>query len=43
MATVRAVTRCRLLVLTAEDFSELKEHDGSLHQAVTRVAERRML
>ena len=41
MASVRAVTRCRVLMLSAEDFSELIEHDGDLREAVTRVAERR--
>ncbi len=42
MMTVRAVTRCRLLVLAAEDFRELMERDGDLREAVTMVAERRM-
>ncbi|MHA1565214.1 MAG: cyclic nucleotide-gated ion channel [Alphaproteobacteria bacterium] len=42
MATVRAVTRCRLLMLGADDFAELMEQDGDLREAVTAVAERRM-
>ncbi len=41
-ATVRSVTRCRLLELGAEDFRELIEIDGDLRDAVTKVAESRL-
>lgn len=41
-ATVRAVTRCRLLVLEAADFHDLIAADGDLREAVSSVAERRL-
>lgn len=41
-ATVRAVTRCRLLVLEASDFHDLIEADGELQKAISTVAEERM-
>ncbi len=41
-ATVRSISRCRLLVLEAEDFNELIESDGDLREAINEVAERRL-
>ncbi len=41
MATVRAVTRCRLLVLGADDFAELMDQDSDLYGAVSAVVEQR--
>jgi voltage-gated potassium channel len=43
LATVRAVSRCRLLVLDADDFHELLATDGDLRQAVSTVAEERLV
>ncbi len=43
MATVRAVTRCRLLVLESDAFNELIEADGDLREAITAVAEERFM
>ncbi|MDH3475148.1 MAG: cyclic nucleotide-gated ion channel/potassium channel family protein [Rhodospirillales bacterium] len=43
LATVRAVSRCRLLVLDADDFHELLAADGDLRQAVSTVAEERLV
>ena len=40
-ATIRALTRCRLLVLDKADFQELMATDGDFRQAVSRVAEQR--
>ena len=41
-ATIRTVTRCRLLVLDRNDFKELIESDGDLREAISKVAERRL-
>ncbi len=41
-ATVRTITRARLLALDAEDFNELLEADADLREAITRVAETRV-
>lgn len=41
VATVRAVTRCRLLVLGADDFAELMDQDSDLYEAVSAVVEQR--
>ena len=42
LATARAVTRCRLLVLDAADFHDLMAADGDLREAVESVAEERL-
>jgi len=41
-ATVRALTRCRLLVLEVDDFNELIASDADLRAAIGAVAERRL-
>jgi voltage-gated potassium channel len=41
-ASVRAITRCRLLVLDRDDFRELMEIDGDLREAITEIAEERL-
>ncbi len=41
-ATIRTVTRCRLLVLDRNDFTELIESDGDLREAILKVAEQRL-
>ena len=41
-ATVRAITRCRLLVLDADDFHELVAAHGDLEEALKMVAEERV-
>ena len=41
-ATVRTLTRCRLLVLSDTDFHELMSADGDFRQAVNAVAEDRL-
>ncbi len=41
LATVRTVTRCRLLALDAEDFHELLAADSDLRESISRVAEDR--
>lgn len=41
MATARAVTRCRLMVLEAEDFYGLMETDPELRAAIERIAAER--
>lgn len=41
--TVRAITRCRLLVLDRDDFQELMEVDGDLREAITEIAEERLI
>jgi voltage-gated potassium channel len=43
LATVRAITRCRLLVLNAGDFHQLVAADGDLREAISRVAEERLM
>lgn len=43
VATVRAVTRCRLLVLDIGDFHQLVAADGDLREAISRVAEERLM
>ena len=40
-ATIRAPTRCRLLVLDKADVQEPMATDGDFRQAVSRVADRR--
>ena len=40
-ATIRALTRCRLLVLDKADFQELMATDGDFRQAISHVAEER--
>ena len=40
--TVRTVTRCRLLVLVAEEFTALMESDGDLREAINEVVEQRL-
>ncbi len=41
-ATVRASTRCRLMVLESEDFQELIETDTDLRNAIQRIADQRV-
>ena len=41
-ATVRSITRVRMLVLEATDFRELIEADSGMRDAVTEVADERL-
>ena len=43
LATVRAITRCRLLVPDADDFHQLVAADSDLREAINRVAEERLM
>ena len=41
LATARAITRCRLLILDQQDFHELMRSDGDFRKAIELVAEER--